>query len=209
MSITFCIWCLSSPALSCSKSPCVAVCISGSRWQSDNTEAMNPITGPPDPVTGLPDASDAGFEIMQQEEECRTLTTLILITTPWTAVAARGARRPPGASRPVWASCLQPASPRPRWAHNHSVRLRRDSAADFFWRCEDLCASQDWVPLPDVRSFLREGLLEFQRPLPPRGGLDAAPENPLPLICMQSFFQPWLGEAALYFQLPGALVSAL
>lgn len=48
---------------------------------------MNPITGPPDPVTGLPDASDAGFEIMQ-EEECKTFTTLILITTPWTEMAA-------------------------------------------------------------------------------------------------------------------------
>ncbi|KAM9103979.1 uncharacterized protein AAG666_009591 [Megaptera novaeangliae] len=122
---------------------------------------MNLITGPPYPITGLPDASDAGFEIMQEDEECKTFTTLLLIITPWTAVAARGAGTPAGAPRLVWASCLQPASPRPRLAHNHSVKLRRDSAADFFQRCEDLCALQDPVPLPAVRASLREGLLDF------------------------------------------------
>ncbi|XP_036697147.1 uncharacterized protein LOC118889507 [Balaenoptera musculus] len=144
---------------------------------------MNPITGPPDPITGLPDASDAGFEIMQEEEECRTFTTLLLIMTPWTAVAARGAGTPAGASRRVWASCLQPASPRPRSAHNHSVKLRRNSAANFFWHCEeDLCTLQDSVPLPAVRASLREGLLDFNADR--LRGVDWAP--PLSTLCPRS-----------------------
>ncbi|XP_057414196.1 uncharacterized protein LOC130709381 isoform X2 [Balaenoptera acutorostrata] len=143
---------------------------------------MNPIPGLPDPITGLPDASDAGFEIRQEEEECRTFTTLLFTMTPWTAVAARGAGTPAGASRRVWASCLQPASPRPRSAHNHSVKLRRDSAADFFWHCEDLCALQDSVPLPAVRASLREGLLDFNADR--LRGVDWAP--PLRTLCPRS-----------------------
>ena len=142
---------------------------------------MNPITGPPDPITGLPDASDAGFEI-RQEEECRTFTTLLLIVTPWTAVAARGAGMPAGISRRVWASCLQPASPRPRSAHNHSVKLRHDSAADFFWHCEDLCALQDSVPLSALCASLREGLLDFNADR--LRGVDWAP--PLSTLCPRS-----------------------
>ena len=64
------------------------------------------------------------------------------------------------APRRVWASYLQPASPRPRSGHDHSVKLCRDSVANF-WHCEDLCALQDSVPLPAVRASLREGLLDF------------------------------------------------
>ncbi|KAJ8798071.1 hypothetical protein J1605_001562 [Eschrichtius robustus] len=76
-------------------------------------------------------------------------------------VGARGAARPAGAPRRVWASYPQPASPRPRSGHDHSVKLHRDSAADFFWHCEDLCVLQDSVPLPAMRASLREGLLDF------------------------------------------------
>ncbi|XP_066887905.1 uncharacterized protein [Kogia breviceps] len=166
----------------------------GSRWQSDNTEAMNPITRAPDPVTRLPDASDAGFEIMQEEEECRPLTTLILTTTPWTAVAAGGARRPPGASRPVWASCLQPASLRPRSAHNHSVKMCRNSAADFFWRCRTCAHLRIGCLCPPCA--LPCGRACWTSNAHCLGGEDwvAAPEHPLPTICIQSFFQPWLGK---------------
>ncbi|KAM9108879.1 uncharacterized protein AAG666_019136 isoform 1-T8 [Megaptera novaeangliae] len=70
------------------------------------TQRMNPITG-------LPDTSDEGFEIMQ-EEECSTFTTLILITNPWTEVGARGPGRRAGAPRRLWTSCPRPATPRPR-----------------------------------------------------------------------------------------------
>ena len=42
-----------------------------------------------------------------------------------------------------------------------SVKLRRDSAADFFSRYEYLCALQDAVPLPAVRACLREGVLDL------------------------------------------------
>ncbi|XP_065729844.1 neuropeptide B-like [Phocoena phocoena] len=76
------------------------------------------------------------------------------------AVGARGAGRRAGTHRRVWASCLQPASPRPRSGREHSVKLRPDSAADSFSRSEDLCALQDSVPLPSVRASLREGLLD-------------------------------------------------
>ena len=75
------------------------------------------------------------------------------------AVGARGAGRRAGAPRRVWASCPQPASPRPRSGHDDSVKLRCDSAADFLPRCEDLCALQ--LPLPALRAFLREGLLDL------------------------------------------------
>ena len=40
------------------------------------------------------------------------------------------------------------------------MKLRCDSAANF-WRCEDLCALQDSLPLPVVPASLRDGLLDF------------------------------------------------
>ncbi|XP_053512488.1 centrosomal protein of 78 kDa isoform X2 [Artibeus jamaicensis] len=80
-----------------------------------------------------------------------------------------------------------------------SVKLRRDSAADFFSHYEYLCALQDSVPLPAVRACLREGVLDFNAdrlrlvdwtPL-----LNTLKINKdLPLISIKSFFQPWLGE---------------
>ncbi|XP_045696962.1 centrosomal protein of 78 kDa isoform X3 [Phyllostomus hastatus] len=80
-----------------------------------------------------------------------------------------------------------------------SVKLRRDSSADFFSHYEYLCALQDSVPLPAVRSCLREGVLDFNAdrlrlvdwtPL-----LNTLKINKdLPLISIKSFFQPWLGE---------------
>ncbi|XP_059983421.1 centrosomal protein of 78 kDa-like [Lagenorhynchus albirostris] len=109
------------------------------------------------------------------------------------AVGARGAGRRAETHRRVWASCLQPASPRPRSGHDHSVKLRPDSTADSFSRSEDLCALQDSVPLPSVWASLREGLLDLT-PTASAGRLGAAPEHPLPLICIQSFFQPRLVE---------------
>ncbi|XP_032491059.1 centrosomal protein of 78 kDa isoform X2 [Phocoena sinus] len=81
----------------------------------------------------------------------------------------------------------------------HSVKLRRDSAADFVSHYEYLCALQDSVPLPAVRASLREGVLDFNADR--LRGLDWAPllstlkiNKDLPLICIKSFFQPWLGE---------------
>ncbi|XP_049566785.1 centrosomal protein of 78 kDa isoform X4 [Orcinus orca] len=81
----------------------------------------------------------------------------------------------------------------------HSVKLRRDSAADFVSHYEYLCALQDSVPLPSVRACLREGVLDFNADR--LRGLDWAPllstlkiNKDLPLICIRSFFQPWLGE---------------
>ena len=83
-----------------------------------------------------------------------------------------------------------------------SVKLRRDSAADFFSHYEYLCALQDTVPLPAVRACLREGVLDFNAdrlrlvdwtPL-----LNTLKINKdLPLISIKSFFQPWLGETGL------------
>ncbi|XP_036886233.1 centrosomal protein of 78 kDa isoform X4 [Sturnira hondurensis] len=80
-----------------------------------------------------------------------------------------------------------------------SVKLRRDSAADFFSHYEYLCALQDSVPLPAVRACLREGVLDFNAdrlrlvdwtPL-----LNTLKINKdLPLISIKSFFQAWLGE---------------
>ncbi|TKC38708.1 hypothetical protein EI555_002802 [Monodon monoceros] len=67
------------------------------------------------------------------------------------------------------------ASPRPCWGHDHSVKLHRDSAAEFFSRSEDLCALQGSVPLPAVCASLREGLLEL-------------------MPTTYSFFQPRLGD---------------
>ncbi|XP_043342927.1 centrosomal protein of 78 kDa isoform X3 [Cervus elaphus] len=82
-----------------------------------------------------------------------------------------------------------------------SVKLRRDSAADFFSHYEYLCALQDSVPLPAVRACLREGVLDFNADR--LRVADWAPllstlknDKDLPLICIKSCFQPWLGETA-------------
>nr|XP_058927188.1 centrosomal protein of 78 kDa isoform X2 [Kogia breviceps] len=81
----------------------------------------------------------------------------------------------------------------------HSVKLRRDSAADFVSHYEYLCALQDSVPMPAVRASLREGVLDFNADR--LRGVDWAPllstlkiNKDLSLICIKSFFQPWLGE---------------
>ncbi|KAG8519835.1 Centrosomal protein of 78 kDa, partial [Galemys pyrenaicus] len=80
-----------------------------------------------------------------------------------------------------------------------SVKLRRNSAADFFSHYEYLCALQDSVPLPSVRACLREGVLDFNADR--LRVVDWAPllstlkvNKDLPLISIKSFFQPWLGE---------------
>uniref|UniRef100_A0A8C8YE45 Centrosomal protein of 78 kDa n=1 Tax=Prolemur simus TaxID=1328070 RepID=A0A8C8YE45_PROSS len=80
-----------------------------------------------------------------------------------------------------------------------SVKLRRDSAGDFFSHYEYLCALQDAVPLPAVRACLREGVLDFNADR--LRAVDWAPllstlkmNKDLPLISIRSFFQPWLGE---------------
>ncbi|XP_074250724.1 centrosomal protein of 78 kDa isoform X5 [Saimiri boliviensis] len=80
-----------------------------------------------------------------------------------------------------------------------SVKLRRDSAADFFSHYEYLCALQDSVPLPAVRACLREGVLDFNADR--LRGVDWAPllstlkiNKDLPLISIKSYFQPWLGD---------------
>ncbi|XP_058513353.1 centrosomal protein of 78 kDa isoform X2 [Ochotona princeps] len=80
-----------------------------------------------------------------------------------------------------------------------SVKVRRDSAADFFSHYEYLCALQDSVPLPAVRACLREGVLDFNADR--LRVVDWAPllsalriNKDLPLISIKSFFQPWLGE---------------
>uniref|UniRef100_A0A8C7BBQ1 Centrosomal protein 78 n=1 Tax=Neovison vison TaxID=452646 RepID=A0A8C7BBQ1_NEOVI len=80
-----------------------------------------------------------------------------------------------------------------------SVKLRRDTAADFFSHYEYLCALQDSVPLPSVRACLREGVLDFNADR--LRLVDWAPllstlkmNKDLPLVSVKSFFQPWLGE---------------
>ncbi|KAI2552933.1 centrosomal protein 78 [Homo sapiens] len=80
-----------------------------------------------------------------------------------------------------------------------SVKLRRDSAADFFSHYEYLCALQNSVPLPAVRACLREGVLDFNADR--LRGVDWAPllstlkiNKDLPLVSIKSFFQPWLGD---------------
>uniref|UniRef100_A0A8C3YP21 Centrosomal protein of 78 kDa n=1 Tax=Catagonus wagneri TaxID=51154 RepID=A0A8C3YP21_9CETA len=80
-----------------------------------------------------------------------------------------------------------------------SVKLRRDSVADFFSHYEYLCALQDSVPLPAVRASLREGVLDFNADrlrLADWAPLLSTLKNnkDLPLVCIRSFFQPWLGE---------------
>ncbi|KAJ8783373.1 hypothetical protein J1605_009247 [Eschrichtius robustus] len=52
-------------------------------------------------------------------------------------------------------------SARPCSGHDHSVKLHRDSAANFFSCCEDQCRLQYSVPLPTVHASLRESLLDF------------------------------------------------
>ncbi|CAO2584891.1 Centrosomal protein of 78 kDa [Lemmus lemmus] len=83
-----------------------------------------------------------------------------------------------------------------------SVKLRRDSAADFFSHYEYLCALQDSVPLPAVRSCLRDGVLDFNADR--LRVVDWAPllstlrvNRDLPLVAIKSSFQPWLGETGL------------
>ncbi|XP_006835074.1 PREDICTED: centrosomal protein of 78 kDa [Chrysochloris asiatica] len=80
-----------------------------------------------------------------------------------------------------------------------SVKLRRDSAADFYSHYEYLCALQDSVPLPAVRASLREGVLDFNADR--LRVVDWAPllstlkvNKDLPVVSIKSFFQPWLGE---------------
>ncbi|KAF6327086.1 centrosomal protein 78 [Rhinolophus ferrumequinum] len=80
-----------------------------------------------------------------------------------------------------------------------SVKLRRDSAADFFSHYEYRCALQDSVPLPAVRACLREGVLDFNADR--LRLVDWAPllstlkiNKDLPLVSIKSFFQPWLAE---------------
>ncbi|XP_066113139.1 centrosomal protein of 78 kDa isoform X1 [Saccopteryx bilineata] len=80
-----------------------------------------------------------------------------------------------------------------------SVKLRRDSAADFFSHYEYLCSLQDSVPLPAVRACLREGVLDFNADRLRLGDwtplLSALKINKdLPLVSVKSFFQPWVGE---------------
>ncbi|MEJ1273348.1 phosphoserine aminotransferase 1 [Cricetulus griseus] len=84
-----------------------------------------------------------------------------------------------------------------------SVKLRRDSAADFFSHYEYLCALQDSVPLPAVRACLREGVLDFNADR--LRVVDWAPllstlrvNRDLPLVAIKSSFQPWLGETGLH-----------
>uniref|UniRef100_A0A8C9PMP0 Uncharacterized protein n=2 Tax=Spermophilus dauricus TaxID=99837 RepID=A0A8C9PMP0_SPEDA len=84
----------------------------------------------------------------------------------------------------------------------HSVKLRQDSAADFFSHYEYLCTLQDSVPLPAVLTCLREGVLDFNADR--LRVVDWAPllstlkiNKDLPVISIKSFFQPWLGETGL------------
>ncbi|XP_077004601.1 centrosomal protein of 78 kDa-like isoform X2 [Tamandua tetradactyla] len=83
-----------------------------------------------------------------------------------------------------------------------SVKLRRDSTADFFSHYEYLCALQDLVPLPAVRACLQEGVLDFNADR--LRVVDWAPllsslkvNKDLPLISIKSYFQPWLGETVI------------
>ncbi|KAM5299051.1 centrosomal protein of 78 kDa isoform 2-T2 [Ctenodactylus gundi] len=77
-----------------------------------------------------------------------------------------------------------------------SVKMRRDSAADFLSHYEYLCALQDSVPLPAVRACVREGVLDFSADR--LRVVDWAPllstlriNKDLPLISIKSCFQPW------------------
>uniref|UniRef100_F7DCF3 Centrosomal protein of 78 kDa n=1 Tax=Monodelphis domestica TaxID=13616 RepID=F7DCF3_MONDO len=84
-----------------------------------------------------------------------------------------------------------------------SVKLRRDSAADFFSHYEYLCALQDSIPLPVVRTNLRLGVLDFNADRLKL--LDWAPllsalriNKNLPSIAIRSFYQPGFGDSAYY-----------
>lgn len=83
-----------------------------------------------------------------------------------------------------------------------SAKMRRDCAADFYSHYEYLCALQDSVPLPAVRSSLREGVLDFNADR--LRSVDWAPllgtlkiNKDLPLVSIKSCFQPWLAETGL------------
>ena len=67
------------PALPCNKSPLVAFCISERRSQANKPE-----TNRPSYRVGPPDARCDCFEIMQEEEKCKTFMTSILIIHPRT-----------------------------------------------------------------------------------------------------------------------------
>ncbi|TKC33435.1 hypothetical protein EI555_008630, partial [Monodon monoceros] len=95
---------------------------------------------------GAPERGMEGPAYLEPVALCLLAATRVLRTLRGRsrrAVGARGAGRRAGAPRRLWASCPQPASPRPRPGHEHSVKLRPDSAADSFSRSEDLCALQD------------------------------------------------------------------
>ncbi|XP_006892058.1 PREDICTED: centrosomal protein of 78 kDa [Elephantulus edwardii] len=80
-----------------------------------------------------------------------------------------------------------------------SVKLRRESAGNFYSHYEYLCALQDAVPLAAVRACLRQGVLDFSADRlrlvdwPPLLGALRANKD-LPWIAVRSYFQPWLAE---------------
>uniref|UniRef100_A0A7N4P7R9 Centrosomal protein 78 n=1 Tax=Sarcophilus harrisii TaxID=9305 RepID=A0A7N4P7R9_SARHA len=82
-----------------------------------------------------------------------------------------------------------------------SVKLRRESAADFFSHYEYLCALQDSIPLPVVRANLRLGVLDFNADRLKL--LDWAPllsalriNKNLPSVAIRSSYQPGFGDSA-------------
>ncbi|XP_074052800.1 centrosomal protein of 78 kDa isoform X2 [Macrotis lagotis] len=82
-----------------------------------------------------------------------------------------------------------------------SVKLRRESAADFFSHYEYLCALQDSIPLPVVRANLRLGVLDFNADRLKL--VDWAPllsalriNKNLPSITIRSSYQPGFGDSA-------------
>ncbi|XP_044513165.1 centrosomal protein of 78 kDa [Gracilinanus agilis] len=86
-----------------------------------------------------------------------------------------------------------------------SVKLRRDSAADFFSHYEYLCALQDSIPLPVIRTNLRLGVLDFNADRLKL--LDWAPllsalriNKNLPSIAIRSLYQPGFGDSGLSYK---------
>ncbi|XP_036594482.1 centrosomal protein of 78 kDa isoform X2 [Trichosurus vulpecula] len=82
-----------------------------------------------------------------------------------------------------------------------SVKLRRESAADFFSHYEYLCALQDSIPLPVVRASLRLGALDFNADRLKL--LDWAPllsalriNKNLPSVAVRSSYPPGFGDSA-------------
>ncbi|XP_072461114.1 centrosomal protein of 78 kDa isoform X2 [Notamacropus eugenii] len=82
-----------------------------------------------------------------------------------------------------------------------SVKLRRESAGDFFTHYEYLCALQDSIPLPVVRANLRHGVLDFNADRLKL--LDWAPllsalriNKNLPSVAIRSSYQPNFGDSA-------------